>query len=195
MDGPRIAIVFDSQEGQTERIAAHIAARARKAGFTADLFPTAAEVAGLASYDAIIIGGSVHAGRHGRRLVRFVRESLADLERIPSAFFSVSLSAATPDEQHHADALRAADAFARETGWEPRQRELVAGALRYSRYGFLKRFLMRRIMAKEGTLATSGDHEYTDWAAVEAFTDAFLQRLPPPGHAPDGNHEFSGALV
>lgn len=54
----------------------------------------------------------------------------------------------------------------------------AAGTLRYTRYGFFKRFLMKQINKREGgDTDTSRDYEYTDWDAVTAFANEFLGRL------------------
>src|SRR5690606_41877313 len=68
------------------------------------------------------------------------------------------------------------------TGWQPAEAVAFAGALRYSAYNLLLRWVMRRIARKAaahlpGATDTSRDHEYTDWAAVDAFADAFAHRL------------------
>ncbi len=68
-----------------------------------------------------------------------------------------------------------ADAFFAETGWHPAAVHHAAGALRYTKYDFLKRLLMRHIAAKEGgDVDTSEDHEYTDWEALAAFVQDVL---------------------
>ena len=55
---------------------------------------------------------------------------------------------------------------------------LFAGALVYTRYGWLKRRIMRRIAEADGRdVDTSRDHEYTDWQAVREFTTDFLTLL------------------
>jgi menaquinone-dependent protoporphyrinogen oxidase len=62
------------------------------------------------------------------------------------------------------------DAFLDQTQWRPALTALVAGALPYTRYGFWKRFLMKRIARSHGDpIDTSRDHELTDWRALEAF--------------------------
>ena len=56
------------------------------------------------------------------------------------------------------------------TGLDPEMVGLFAGALAYTRYGWLKRAVMKRIVASEGgNTDTSRDHEYTDWDAVDDF--------------------------
>lgn len=59
----------------------------------------------------------------------------------------------------------------------PTRVELIAGALKYTQYNPLVRFIMRRIAATAGgDLDTSRDYEYTDWAAVDRFVIEFVHR-------------------
>jgi len=92
----------------------------------------------------------------------------------PTAFFQLSISSAVADETRRAEAAGYVDAFLEETDWHPDRIGLFGGALRYSKYGFLKRLVMKRI-AKEATgdTDTSRDYEYTDWHEVETFTADF----------------------
>jgi len=48
----------------------------------------------------------------------------------------------------------------------------------YSRYGFLKRMMLRAIAKREGgDTDTSKDHVYTDWGQVASFATAFHARV------------------
>jgi menaquinone-dependent protoporphyrinogen oxidase len=61
----------------------------------------------------------------------------------------------------------------------------LAGALPYSRYGFLKRLLMRLIVWREGgDTDDSRDYDDTDWDAVECFARSFLGEIVEPAGAP-----------
>jgi menaquinone-dependent protoporphyrinogen oxidase len=52
--------------------------------------------------------------------------------------------------------------------------KLVAGALPYTRYGWLKRAVMKRIVKRAGgSTDVSRDHEYTDWTDLWDFAVAF----------------------
>jgi menaquinone-dependent protoporphyrinogen oxidase len=66
------------------------------------------------------------------------------------------------------------DVFIQETGWTPARALAVAGALAYSQYNFLVRFVMKRIARRAGAPTdTSHDYEFTDWATLDRFlTDA-----------------------
>jgi menaquinone-dependent protoporphyrinogen oxidase len=53
--------------------------------------------------------------------------------------------------QAAADVERWIDAFLAETGWHPAKIKAVAGALLYSKYNFLLRFVMKRISRQAGS--------------------------------------------
>ena len=62
---------------------------------------------------------------------------------------------------------------------------LVAGALVYSRYNWLTRWMMRRIARKEGgDTDTARDYEYTDWDALRRDVEIFLAHAVPAAPAP-----------
>jgi menaquinone-dependent protoporphyrinogen oxidase len=72
------------------------------------------------------------------------------------------------------------DGFVAETGWRPERSLPVAGALTYSRYNFLIRFVMKRIARKQGAPTdTSRDYEFTNWSAVDRFVDEAVRSAAP----------------
>jgi menaquinone-dependent protoporphyrinogen oxidase len=90
----KIMIGYGTTEGQTARIAKRIAEVIRGQGVEVqalDLKRSSDVV--LDDYDAVIVGGSIHMGKHEDHVANFVRRNRATLERLPSAFFSVSLAA------------------------------------------------------------------------------------------------------
>jgi len=186
-----ILVLYATHQGQTQRIAEHIADSVRAHGLLADVVNAAHIPEGLSLdvYSAAIVAASVHLGRHEKEIVRFVKDHVKDLERIPTAFLSVSLSeagaedATAPPENRAraaADATRMIDAFLAETGWHPSSIKAVAGALLYTKYNFLLRFVMKRISRQAGgTTDTSKDHEYTDWVALDQLVDEFVAHVDP----------------
>jgi menaquinone-dependent protoporphyrinogen oxidase len=150
-------------EGQTAKIAEYIADVIRGHGHeahTANIKRSGHAVPD--GYDAVIVGASIHMGKHDAHVCDFVRQNLAVLERLPSAFFSVSLAA-------HGDTAEAenyVEEFEQDTGWRPAVVALFGGALLYTEYGFLKRYVMKKIARdKPGSLGTdtSRDYVYTEW--------------------------------
>lgn len=86
--------------------------------------------------------------------------------------------------------------FLDETGWRPDRTFLVAGALAYSRYGFLKRRVMRWISRREGgDTDTSRDYEYTDRDGLRGDGEDYLRVLArvPADAAPSAPLPARGA--
>lgn len=176
---PRALILYATTEGHTARIAERIAQVLRDKGHAVEAHPADAVPADLnpAEYEGVIVGASIHYGRHPRYLRALVRGHRAALAARPGAFFSVSLSAGGPGAKPEA-AQRYLETFLRQVGWRPQQTATVAGALQYSKYGAFKRLVMRMFVGVAGgDTDTSRDYEYTDWDAVERFADAFAQRM------------------
>jgi len=187
-----VLVLFATREGQTEKIARRVAAVLEARGHRVQLrdVDRSSRELDLERYGAVFVGSPVRVGSYLRSMVRFVREQREALERVPSAFFSVSLAVA-----HHngarkndgrAETMRVVEKFISTTGWSPRRIELIAGALPYSKYGFLVRFFMRRISAHAGgDTDTSRDYEYTDWDAVDRFASEFIDEAlgTRPTHA------------
>ncbi|MFC6955403.1 flavodoxin domain-containing protein [Halorubellus litoreus] len=170
-----IFIAYGTGEGQTAKVADHVATELAARGHevtTRDLGEPG-DVDDVDAFDAVVVGASIHVGKHQGEVVDFASEWRDVLATRPSAFFQVSLSSASTDPDRQADAARYVDEFREATGWHPDVVGGFAGAIRYSKYGFLKRFMMKRI-AKDATGDTdaSKDYEYTDWEDVASFVDA-----------------------
>ncbi|OAI42775.1 hypothetical protein AYO38_02955 [bacterium SCGC AG-212-C10] len=177
----KVAIVYHSLEGQTHKIAEYIAAHAQAAGVNVTVDQPDTAPGTLAGYGGVIIAGSVHVGHHHKDLAQYVRDHRDELEAIPNALVSVSLTAVKHDPLHHEQAMGVVSGFVSETGWHPDQVALIGGALAYTQYGFIKRQVLKHIAKKEGaTTDTSTDHSLTDWEAVDAFTDDFLAHVRAP---------------
>jgi menaquinone-dependent protoporphyrinogen oxidase len=181
-----ILVAYGTTEGHTRKVAEFVAERLRMLGHRVDLIDTATPAAQqvLPFYQAAIIGGSVHNHRHQTALAHFVKANLTWLNVIPTAFFSVSLAMAKPDDEDRREAMRAANTFFDDAQWRPPTVHLIAGALKYTAYDFFKRYMVKSI---SGTLPdageTSQDHEYTDWSDVDAFVDKFLSDAGIPAAA------------
>jgi menaquinone-dependent protoporphyrinogen oxidase len=174
----RIAIIYGTTEGHTRKISEHIADALRQRDERVDIFHGAEldEAFDPGAYDGVIIGASVHAGNHQRYIRQFCAEHADQLAGLPAAFFSVSLAAVDPDSREEVQGY--IDGFVEHTGWRPEQTASFAGALLYTQYNWLKRFIMKRITASAGgNTDTSQDFEYTDWDDVERFAREFHARL------------------
>jgi menaquinone-dependent protoporphyrinogen oxidase len=156
-----VLVLYSSIEGHTERIAQRIAQILRNGGHAVDVAPAGSNVE-LSRYFAVIVGASVHYGHHPAKLAKWLKG--AGLEGQTSGFFSVSLSA----KEHYATK------FLDRAGWRPQLSAVFRGALRYSKYGPIKRRVVQAFAAVGGhDTDTSRDYDYTDWKAVDSFATAF----------------------
>lgn len=174
-----VLVLYGTGEGRTEKVADHVASVIRERGHDVTVLHGARIPTdfSLAAYDGVVVGGSVHLGRHQRYIREFAAENNETLEAMPSAFFSVSLSAA--GRRTGREKARAVmEGFLEEVGWQPEVRAVVPGRLAYGQYGPMKRFVMKLIARRAGGATdTSRDHDYTDWEGVTRFTETFLERL------------------
>ncbi len=184
-----ILVLYATREGQTRRIAEHLAATARARGLPADVVNARELPAGfsLGAYSGVVLAASVHMQKHEPEMTKFVKQHLATLEGLPTVFLSVSLSEAGAEDsaataerrvQSAADADKMIHAFLDETGWHPRHIRAIAGALMYSKYNFVVRFIMKRIARQAGAPTdTSRDYEFTDWEALDRIVDQLTAEI------------------
>lgn len=191
----RIAVVYATSEGHTQRVAEHAGRRMAERGFEPSLRNLKMEPnPDLNGYAALILASPVHSGKHRPEMVRFVKQHLDELSAVPAAFLSVTLSqagverkSATPAQHARfvAEVEKLLTAFFQETGWQASRIKAVAGALMYSKYNFFVRWMMKRAARESGASTdTSRDHVYTDWGALNRFLDEFAQEIPRSSAAP-----------
>ena len=172
----RLLIVYGTTEGQTRKIAWRIGERARELGHETELHDSAdlASKLEIGAFAAIIIAASVHQEVHQETIAGFAIAHRDLLNRRPSAFVSVSLSAALHSD--HVEAQSYVDRFVLETGWRPTKVLLSPGALRYSGYDYFKQQIIKYVVMKgHGQEDTERDYEFTDWKALSEFVDYFLE--------------------
>ena len=172
----KLLVLYATTDGQTRKIARHVADGLADKGHGVELLE-AREGAGLnlARFDRAILAGSLHAGGYQAALADFAQRHAAALNAMPTLFLAVSLSAAGDDAEDWAGLHKCLEAFHTETGWTPGRTEHVAGAFRFSEYGFFRAWAMKRIAAqKDPTVDPHQDKEYTDWAALDAAVAAWL---------------------
>jgi menaquinone-dependent protoporphyrinogen oxidase len=166
-----VLVLYGTGEGQTAKIAERIAATISERGHETSAIDVRdrPDSFTLEEHDAVVVGASIHVGKHQEEVRDFVTENRDALSGMPTAFFQVSLSSA--NEEKREEAAGYVESFITETQWHPDRIGQFGGALRFSEYGFLKRLMMKQI-AKD--LLTeerepNGDIEFTDWDAVDAF--------------------------
>lgn len=181
---PPTLVIYGTTDGQTAKIATALASTLRKCGLWVEVVEAGPDWdPSPEDYAAVIVAASVHAGGYQRRLTAWVRSHAKALEARPTAFVSVCLAIVKPTPDVLRDLAAITERFFSATGWRPTETKFVAGALPYSKYGWLKKRLMRRIVAKaQGDIDTSRDYEYTDWDDLRKFGERFAEEngLKPP---------------
>jgi menaquinone-dependent protoporphyrinogen oxidase len=176
----RVLILFGTTDGHTRKIAAALREALRDEGLHA--FVTDAKYGASTvvpeDYDGVLVAASIQGGHFQKPVVRWARAHAAQLNRMPTAFLAVCLGIL----EKRPEARRALDEivkrFQQSTAWRPKVVKFVAGALPYTRYNWLKRWIMRRIVAKAGgDTDTTRDYEYTDWTDLQVFAQSFGRTL------------------
>lgn len=177
----RILLAYGTDEGQTAKISAVVSEALRSHDIDVTFLEAKnAADADPAPYDGVVVGASVHLGKHDRHVVEFIRRHVDALNRLPTAFFSVSLAV----EVDAAEAQGYVEKFEQDTGWRPDRVALFGGALLYTQYGFGRRHLMRRWVEGEKPglgKDTSRDYVYTEWDAVRRFAEDFAADVNAAG--------------
>lgn len=166
-------ILYSSRDGQTRSIASYIANKMPDTLSCDVIDLQQAEDIKLDQYQQILIGASVRYGHFQPALRRFVKKHAAQLNNMPSAFFAVNLTARKP-EKRSPQTNAYTRKFLLSSPWQPMQCAVFAGALRYPRYRWLDRVMIRFIMKMTGgETDTSKEVEYTDWQQVDRFSQEF----------------------
>jgi len=168
----RILLVYGTRYGQTAKIAERI--RETLAEHYHDVVVANANADGgtldAAGFDGVIVGASVIGGLHQSAVQDFVARNRAILNATPSAFFSVSGSAGSADAGVRAEARVLLNKFLTASGWSPRVTAAIAGAINYTQYSPVIRWISKRVHRRIGCpIDTSRDWELTDWAQVTHF--------------------------
>jgi menaquinone-dependent protoporphyrinogen oxidase len=174
----KFLVVYGTTEGQTRKIAGYIEGVLVEAGHEATIADATSEPPAPYAYDAVLIGGSLHAHKYQSAVSHYIRRHAAGLNKMPGAFFSVCLAVASDLEDEHKGAEKIASDFLEQTGWKPLMVTQIAGALKYTEYDFFKRLIMKMISKREGrSTDTSKDYEFTDWNAVKKFVMEFVGKI------------------
>ena len=176
---PRILVVYGTTDGHTAKVAGALAEALQQSGAATDIYPATDSAPAPHAYDAVMVAASVHAGGYQRSVRRWVRTHAAALATKPTAFVSVCLGVLQHEPEVERDLQKILDDFIAATGWRPGVTKLVAGALLYTKYGWLRRLAMKRIVAKAGgDTDTSRDYEYTDWNDLRRSAGDFGRGIP-----------------
>jgi menaquinone-dependent protoporphyrinogen oxidase len=182
---PTVLILYGTTDGHTAKVAGFVGGELRRLGANVEICDAATSDPDPEGYDGVVVAASVHSGQYQRQVVRWVRAHAQALRERRAEFLSICLGVLQKDPKVLAELGAIKRRFAARTGWQPAYYELVAGALPYTRYGWLKRTMMRRIARQVGGATdTSRDHEYTDWDDLRGFAESFYSLCAPEPEAP-----------
>jgi len=173
-----ILIVFGSTEGHTRHLSEFLADSLKEGGRAADVRDSASVAVDRLNpndYDAVLVAASLHVGHYQAAVVEFVRRHHEALNDTPSAFISVSLSAAGVNPHDWEGLEQCVARFLHETMWRPKAIHHAAGAIRYSQYDFFKRLAIKFIAGQRGQATVmSQDYDLTDYSALKTFVREFM---------------------
>jgi menaquinone-dependent protoporphyrinogen oxidase len=174
----RILVLYGTTDGQTAKIAGSFGHALRAHGFEVDVVDAGRDAPPPEAYSGVVVAASLHAGGYQRSVRRWVRAHAQMLNGKPTAFLSVCLAVLEQNPKVQRELVGIITRFLASTGWQPTMTKPVAGALLYTRYNPIKRWMMKRIVRKAGgDTDTSRDYEYTDWNDLRAFADEFGARV------------------
>ncbi len=171
-----ILLLYDTIEGQTGKISRHINERLGNAGYNVQIVNTSDEDLEVSfdEVDKVILAAPVHERRHPRSFEGTVTAYCEDLAAHDTLMISVSLKAAF--ESGLEEAQEYLSEMEMRTGFAPTQEALVAGAVRRDSYDYFESQVLRHVLlADQDVNLADGDREFTDWVALDATVDEFLE--------------------
>nr|WP_233149070.1 menaquinone-dependent protoporphyrinogen IX dehydrogenase [Shimwellia pseudoproteus] len=169
-------MLFSTRDGQTHKIARHIAGILEARGKTCELVDLhQCREPDWANVECVVIGASIRYGHFHKSLSRFVNTYAQQLKALPGALFTVNLVARKPEKQTP-DTNSYTRKFLEASPWQPQLCQVFAGALRYPHYTWYDRMMIRLIMKMTGgETDVHKEVEYTDWQAVAGFAQKIAQ--------------------
>jgi menaquinone-dependent protoporphyrinogen oxidase len=172
----RILVLYGTTDGHTARIARSIGDTLRTVGHEADVIEAGTVWPRPEDYAAVVVAASIHAGGYQRSVRRWVRAHAGALNGRPGAFVSVCLGVLQQESTVQSELSAIVGRFVAATGWRPTVTKNVAGALPYTRYNPIKRWIMKGVVRRAGgDTDTSKDYEYTDWNDLRVFAEDFAR--------------------
>lgn len=176
----KILLLYGTTEGQTRKVSEFVANKLRSYGDVVTMLDATALPADLdlRDFHGAIIAASLHAGQYQAPVAHFVKANHVWLNQMPSAFISVSLSAAGTDLDELKAIATCAENFKTETGWSKPDVHHVAGAFRFAEYDYFKRWVMKLIAWEKDVKVEPGkDLELTNWEALSVSVDTLRARF------------------
>ncbi|SHO56213.1 menaquinone-dependent protoporphyrinogen IX dehydrogenase [Vibrio quintilis] len=171
----RAIFLYSTREGQTKKILNFIMQSFTE--YQCDLVDLHLNPqVDLSVYDKILIAASIRYGHFHPSLYRFIDIHQKELSCSKAAFICVNLTARKEEQlKDTPEGSVYVQTFLKKSKWSPEMIGVFAGALRYPRYRFIDKMMIRLIMSMTGgETDTSKEVEYTNWQKVSNFANSFL---------------------
>ena len=154
----KVLVAYATRAGSTAGVAERVAGVLNQSGFSAEAV-NAKQVGDVGSYDAVVVGSAVRAGKLMPEVLKFLDKNKAALESKPLAAFIVCLAMKDGDEKGRATADTYLDPLRLRV--RPASEGLFAGAYDPEKLGFGVRQVMKMMKAPPG--------DFRKWDQVEAW--------------------------
>lgn len=171
----KILLLYATRHGQTEKIAARLKTECEHDGASVTQVNitdrSAVAELELTAFDLLVFGASIHIGTIEKSLASFINIHRDAIEVKPHSMFIVLMAAASRDAVNREKSLvEVREKVAKQLLVKFTDIEMIAGAIKYTKYNWFIRWVMKGIAKKEGgSIDISKDHEYTDWDQVAAY--------------------------
>jgi menaquinone-dependent protoporphyrinogen oxidase len=154
----KVLVAYATRAGSTAGVAERIAEVLNRNGFAAEA-ARANEARDIASYDAVILGSAVRAGKLMPEALKFMDKNKTALASKPFAAFIVCLAMKEPGEKSRVTAGAYLDQVRQQV--RPLREGFFAGAYDPQKLDFVSRQIMKMIKAPPG--------DFRKWDEVEAW--------------------------
>jgi menaquinone-dependent protoporphyrinogen oxidase len=165
-----LLLIYATLDGHTLTICQRLKGWIEAQGHTVTLLPIEqADDVRIQDFDQLVLGASIHYGKHRPEVLAFARQQAEVLNRMRSAFFSVNIVARKP-LKNQPDTNPYLRKFLKQVPWKPTALDVFAGRLDYPRLGPVDRLMIRLIMwLTHGPTDPTAVVEFTDWQRVQRF--------------------------
>jgi menaquinone-dependent protoporphyrinogen oxidase len=171
-------IVYGTTEGHTRHLSQFVQQVMEEAAHEVTVAEAGPAAPDPDAFDLIVLAASLHVGSYQAALIDYARRHHDTLNSKPSAFISVSLSAAGENPDEWEGLKECAARFEHQTSWTPRAVHHAAGAIRYSQYDFFKRLALKFIAKKRGKeTVTTRDYDLTDYGELQRFAIGLVEGI------------------
>lgn len=170
----KLLFLYSTREGQTLKILQHIAASCDSCEVDFVDVHQCDEIS-FDDYEKVLIGASVRYGKLNSLLYRFIDRYHQELTAINAGFICVNLTARKEAEgKDTPEGSVYVQTFLKKSRWQPSLIGVFAGALRYPKYRFVDKMMIKFIMTMtNGETDTTKEVEYTNWNKVDQFAAIF----------------------